>query len=60
MSYPSSDEDINFYDKTKTRIAETNSDKECIESDMETLSAVIQEEVSDVLNLIVWFKIFKC
>lgn len=45
-SYLSSDEDTHFYDKTKIHVNKTNSDEEqCGKSDMETLSAVIQEEV---------------
>lgn len=45
-SYFSSEEDTEFYDKTKN-CKERNSDEEkCDISHMETLSAVIHEEVS--------------
>lgn len=41
-SHVSSDEDTKFYDKTKNCVDEISND----ESNMETLSAVIQEEVN--------------
>lgn len=47
-SYHSSEEDTEFYDRTKS-YKERNSDEEkCDISHMETLSAVIHEEVSNI------------
>lgn len=48
-SYPSSDDDTKFYDKIEKNVVEINSDEEkCSKSEMETLSAVIQEEVTNI------------
>lgn len=55
-SYVSSDEDTKFYDKTKNNVNEMNND----ESNMETLSAVIQEEVCIINTNLKYLKIILC
>jgi len=51
-SYHNSEEETEFYDRTKNCVNETNSDEEkCDISDMETLSAVIQEEQKKNVDL---------
>ncbi|CAH1713682.1 zinc finger CCHC-type and RNA-binding motif-containing protein 1-like [Aphis gossypii] len=50
-SYPSSEEDTEFYDKTKNYNERKSDEEECDLSHMETLSAVIHEEQEKNIDL---------
>ncbi|KAF0765317.1 zinc finger CCHC-type and RNA-binding motif-containing protein 1-like, partial [Aphis craccivora] len=57
-SYPSSEEDTEFYDKTKNYKERNSDEEECDLSHMETLSAVIHEEQEKNIDLSTEVEVF--
>jgi len=55
-SYPSSEEDTAFYDKTKNFKERNSEEEECDLSHMETLSAVIHEEQENNIDILAKLK----